>query len=505
MHSTIRLKKIISFLLLVFILSACANEIKPPQGSTGSNAPLYSKSKSIKLSKSDEKAFINEYLGIPDNFNYSINFSWSDDDATKIIRELEETYENKNWRSSNDWININNFYRYSWSYGDLLSIVILLNDITNNTLDQLEKKYGVSNVKEDSTLIVTILLDTKHKFESESVSKDIDIDFLYEDNENDAIVPEKILSELVKNKTQDSPDSTGNTNLNSDMPTESSKSFQTATVEQLLRFLTATGEAQEHFASETRQAETAVSISATQSIRETEQAIQINATAVAEAEKKAQIQSSAKQLLPTLNTEFDTNELSDTWTIIRQDPSRWNLTKFPGNLQLFGTSVTSSGYLNTFIQQTSIADMAIITEIEPRLKSGTASSSENRFISVGFSPNDVNDGYGTGVGIYYHFTHGYHAFFWACSKDYCASPIDAIIDDYKLPKNNTKSFLKLEREGSSYTGYYSPDGFNWTFLGKIENMPENQKTAQVVMKSGCVNCSDFHSRVNFIRYEVIED
>ena len=58
-------------------------------------------------------------------------------------------------------------------------------------------------------------------------------------------------------------------------------------------------------------------------------------------------------------------------------------------------------------------------------------------------------------------------------------------------------YLKLVREGNTYSGYYSTDGELWSYVGEAKDFP---MVGQVVL--GTSGGGDFHVYVDYIRFSL---
>jgi len=234
---------------------------------------------------------------------------------------------------------------------------------------------------------------------------------------------------------------------------------------------------------------TATESAAEQSVTATAEAASYAATATAEianaaieatqsVQATAAARASVQQTLVDLSDEFDTEQLDTTkWTIYRPDPQRWDLTSNPGFLHLVGTKKRESGYLNIFGIRVPQSDMEVIT----RLETHNMLNNDNA-AWIAFSPDDYPSGagYTISLGLSLDNYDGHAFYMLACAQDNCSWSYNSL--GHELIDFPGNVYLKLVRDGTNYTGYYSLNGNDWTFVGEYKDFPV--MVDQIVLGAG---------------------
>jgi hypothetical protein len=211
----------------------------------------------------------------------------------------------------------------------------------------------------------------------------------------------------------------------------------------------------------------------------------VQATAAARAE--------ARQMLLGLSDEFDSEQLSEAWTIYRPDPQRWDLTTNPGFLHIVGTKRRESGFLNIFGIQVPASDMQVTTRIETHNMLGNDNAAW-----IAFSPEDYpsGGGYTISLGLTLDNRDGYEVFMWVCASSDCSWFVNHLGRE-QIDFTDT-IYLKLVREGDNYTGYYSLDGNAWTFIGEHKNFPV---TIEQVVAGAGGGKEEFDVYFDYLRFD----
>lgn len=152
------------------------------------------------------------------------------------------------------------------------------------------------------------------------------------------------------------------------------------------------------------------------------------------------------------NDEFNGLPLNDQWSWLDEDPSHWSLSINPGSMRIFTQSpgmnrlvqmtppfnfVIRTRLLFTPVENFQFAGLTVFNDIENRLVFGRA------FCNLG-PPLCV------GNGIYFDNVEGGQSI----GSNYATS----------IPATG-EAYLRLERDGSNYTGYVSENGTEWTEIG----------------------------------------
>jgi len=157
--------------------------------------------------------------------------------------------------------------------------------------------------------------------------------------------------------------------------------------------------------------------------------------------------------------DFD-GALAAGWSWMREDPTHWNQTDAPGTLRIVLQpggigSIASSPANNLLLRQAPEGDFEIVTLVH------FTPTSNYQFAGLLIYQDDANavqfgrafcsaPGGCAGNGIY--FDRAQHGEF---GENYATATT-----------NPSEAYLRLRREGTTYTGIYSEDGANWIVIGE---------------------------------------
>ena len=151
-------------------------------------------------------------------------------------------------------------------------------------------------------------------------------------------------------------------------------------------------------------------------------------------------------------------QLAEGWTWLGENPAKWSLSKVPGSLQIMLADASFDGPAlppNILLREPPTGDFEITTSFRftPTTNFQFAGlvvfQEHGNVLQLGRAFCDV-EGYCVGDGIYFdNFENG---------SIPATSP--------RAPFNGEVTYLRLQRIGNTYTGYYSDDGENWTLLGE---------------------------------------
>lgn len=236
----------------------------------------------------------------------------------------------------------------------------------------------------------------------------------------------------------------------------------------------------------------------------TQQAIDAQATATQtalniEVEKQNALATSQaiQSQLDQMGTEFeDENSIPDGMTIVREDPTRWDLTSSPGWLHIKGrySYFRDDNWIpkNIFLLPLRSTNIRIITRVDASM------DSRGQSVYMGLTPNDYHsDGYTIEIGISIGFD-GRYVYAWACRRETCYYSDDEFED---LTKFNGPVYLRLDIQGNTYTIYYGEDESNWIYLGEVKEFAAGDKL--FLGASGGQRDSEFDGYFDFLRFEAI--
>jgi hypothetical protein len=273
-----------------------------------------------------------------------------------------------------------------------------------------------------------------------------------------------------------------------------------------VREITSTAEAQltgtAQSATEIAYAEaTASSMAATETaiVEQTQMAINMTETALA----LQQTLDAADALLSSWSTEF-VGDMPEGWTIAREDPSRWDLTLQPGWLHIRGRYIDNDDDTwlskNIFLHKMDAYDVTVTTRIDSNMYLDGQSA------WIGYTPESFRtDGHSIMMGIVMG-NNGRYVYMDACWYDECQYTAPDEDSWYNFSATDTLTFpgavyLKLVRHGNVYTGYFSPDGNAWTYLGELEDF---SPAGYFMMGAGGGNQwneEEFDAFYDFVKFE----
>lgn len=174
------------------------------------------------------------------------------------------------------------------------------------------------------------------------------------------------------------------------------------------------------------------------------------------------------------NDEFE-NLLADGWQWEAEDPSRWSLFNEPGALQIIasGTSFSIEGIpVNLLLREAPAGDFEISTLLR-------------------FSPQENYQFAGLVIfqekGSALQFGRGY------CNSSGICAGDGLYFDNWQNAASSAGNFatktwgdqvyLRLQKTGSRYSAFYSPDGYAWTLVGTHERGFSNPRVGLVAAQS----------------------
>lgn len=157
----------------------------------------------------------------------------------------------------------------------------------------------------------------------------------------------------------------------------------------------------------------------------------------------------------TWTDNFSSTSLDSRWSWIREDPTHWSLTTHPGFLRLT-TQQTFSHVSNLLVQAAPVGDYEIqsrliFTPTENFQMAGLiAYQDDNNSLSLGRAFCDVPPPACVNNGIYFDRVEGG----------------SLVGSNYGMNiAVQGEAYLRLVRQGMTYTGYVSSDGANWILVG----------------------------------------
>ena len=409
-------KVTIASFVLILVTLACGlggPSMDSPDSESRETIPLYSNLEEISLDEADKQALVTDVLGYQYLlYAYTTNLSWSEDAGSDVIDQLDTKLPDEKWRLETDWLD------YTGTNALLIS----------------EWRKG------DLGLVVAVF-DNLSSEDLNTLNKEYGI--------SDLTPGSTLILSHATDYTQPLPNTTATAQVESQI--------STATAEMASYSGTATAEIANFSRTATAEAITN-SIQSTQAAQATNEA---NIALQAELEK--------------LSQDFNSDQLSDKWTVYRPDPTRWDLTSESGFLHIVGSPQREAGILNIFGLRVTYADVDVITRIE-----SLNMLDDGQSAWIAFTPEDYsNSDYTVALGITFDDRDGYQIYMWHCQYDNCYYPESVGLDNIKY---EGEIYLRLTRIGTNYSGYYSFDGSSWIFAGEKKEFP--LVTDQIMLGAG---------------------
>lgn len=153
-----------------------------------------------------------------------------------------------------------------------------------------------------------------------------------------------------------------------------------------------------------------------------------------------------------------TGQLADGWTWLEEDPTKWSLSAVDGSLQILASDASFDGPylpLNILLRDAPSGDFEISTALHFTPTSNFQAAGlvvfqeQGNVLQLSRAFCDVVNTC-VGDGIYFdNFENG-----------------SSTGSNYHVAFQGSVIYLRLVREGNTYTGYYSEDGQNWVMTGK---------------------------------------
>ncbi len=151
---------------------------------------------------------------------------------------------------------------------------------------------------------------------------------------------------------------------------------------------------------------------------------------------------------------FSGPALHPAWSWINENPARWSLTQAPGSLRIM-TNVGSLGAENLLVMSAPSGDYTVSTRVrfDPLMNFQMAGlvfwQEEGTHLVFGLAQCSLGPPACVGKGIYFDRSEGG----------------EFIGSNFATATELTDVYLKVERSGATYTGYYSSNGVAWTLVG----------------------------------------
>lgn len=140
------------FALFAYLLVAC----QPG----GSKELSYPEANLFSINDTDRIAFVGDFFGIEALlYESKTNLSWTMDTGSKIRNYFDKSLPDSGWRLDADWAGYGLYYS-TWEKSDQRIIIAYTDNLTQDQIGDLNRKYGISVSDPEAVLIVTHLWDT---------------------------------------------------------------------------------------------------------------------------------------------------------------------------------------------------------------------------------------------------------------------------------------------------------------------------------------------------------
>lgn len=445
---------LITLLLFLLLLSACSKSIESANDQALQiKLPKIRGTKTITLSPSDLERMKLNYLGYELTlFSNSLEVLQTDKSPADFLSTLEDDLIKQGWRMET----VNK--REIWKNGDQVVIYIYEENLNTKLLDHLRKAYGITKLKEGQTMILVYQFDQSQ------------------------VLPN--LTETAQSiscsatQTQDAIDKT-----------QAAQSYEATRTQQIMeQEVQQTQQALDTAATKTQQAMDAAA-TATQQAIQAEQEEQ-NAIATAQA---------LQPIFEEMGTDFESEDsLPDGMTIVREDPTRWDLTSNPGWLHIKArySSFRDENWIakNIFLMPLRYTNVSIITRVDASM------DYRGQSVYMSLIPNDYrSNGYTVQLGLSMGDRQGRTVYAWACDTYDCYAILKGEFEDQI--KFNGPVYLRMDVEGTKYTFYYGETDTNWTYLGEVSGFSAGDKL--ILGASGGHRNHEFDAYFDLLRFEAI--
>jgi hypothetical protein len=154
-------------------------------------------------------------------------------------------------------------------------------------------------------------------------------------------------------------------------------------------------------------------------------------------------------------------------SIAREDPSRWDLTSKPGWLHIRGRYIShyDEDWIpkNVFVYPLAYSNISIITRVDAE------TYRDGQSVWLALSPGQYETvGYTVELGVTPDGNGGREVYAWGCDRESCSYGYDYKFDD--RIQFSGPVYLRLDRQGLSFTFYFSENGVDWIYLGQIDSI-----------------------------------
>jgi beta-xylosidase len=187
--------------------------------------------------------------------------------------------------------------------------------------------------------------------------------------------------------------------------------------------------------------------------------------------------------------DFDSQTLDSRWFWIGEDPSHWSLSANPGYMSI--TTQEGSLYLDSNDMKNLLLTPVSSQDFGIQIK-GDFSPSENDH-SAGLYIYQDDDNYIRLVRRYFESNQQVQMYYEENGFSNSSITID---------ETSTSGYLRIDKEGESYMGFYSMDGIHWDLIGQVIGTLSDPKVG--IGASGGAAIAEISADVDFFQLSTVD-
>lgn len=445
------------FFVIVPLISSCissAPSFADPQANI--EVPRVRGGNVVKLTAMDAQNIVADYFGYDMTlYNNTLELRQLDNSESEIFPDLENDLIEAGFRLDSDIL-----YPL-WYKGDTYAAYVFIDGINQDTLDFLRRSYGIQDLEVGKTLLLTYAFDRSAPLPNPTLT--VAAAMWEAERTAQAVEEANQAATLIAERTLQAEEI-------------SQQSTQTAL------------EIQVQSTQAAIDAQNLAEQIALQSELEHQNAV---ATALA-----------LQPILDAMGTEFDgEGTLPAGMKVVREDPTRWDLTTRPGWLHITGrySKFSDDNWIpkNIFLLPITYNNLSVVIRVDADMEKS------NQSVGMGLTPNDYrSEGYNVELGLGLDSNQGRIAYAWACGSDSCWWSNDFSFSD--PIQFNGPVYLRMDIQGNVYTFYYGENGIDWIYLGEASGFSAGDK---LYLMAGGGSSSyreiEFDAYFDLLRFEAI--
>ena len=158
------MRKTLALIIFAFFSLAClgggALTFNAPEGSGAEDISLFKGGEQITIQDSDHSKLIEDLFGRDYLFYESTTqIAHTDQVATDVQAEIEESLLKDDWRMRMDWSRFGNSQMSQWQKGDLQLLIFTIDNLNSDEIRRLNLSYGLQGINPGDTLSVAYAYD----------------------------------------------------------------------------------------------------------------------------------------------------------------------------------------------------------------------------------------------------------------------------------------------------------------------------------------------------------